>query len=397
MDKCRERRTKQSQARQPGKKLFPVVLASLLLSACSLMPQEEQLLAPPLIEPAKIKYEVAEAVRGTIVNSVKGSASFQSLSEQDLSFKDPDTPLKSIKVRAGDKVKRGDVLAELELGDIELDIKVAELEVRKARLQLNELQTKQNNRYLIEAAKLDVVKAEMNHKVSETKLSAIELEKAKLRVKELEENPDKAYLIEKAKIELAEKEIEVEFLRQKRENSRLLAPFDGEIVFVSNQSVGEKLEANQPLITIVDPGRLTLIHTASDEKDLAGVTPGMQAVIKLDGATIEGRVVQTPTNIPDNLPESVRKLYQRSLLIEPKQMPAAVSRGKSVSIEVVLQRKENALIIPRSALREFSGRTFVHLLDGTTKREVDVETGIVTPTEVEIVKGLKEKDRVILK
>lgn len=397
MDKLSAPRRTQSQARKQEKKLFPVLLASFLLSACSLMPQEEQALAPPLIEPAKIKYEMAEVVRGTIVNSVKGGASFQSLNEQDLSFKDPENPLKSFKVKAGDKVKRGDVLAELELGDIELDIKVAELEVQKARLQLNELQTKQNSKYLIEQARLNVIKAEMNHKVNQTKLSAIELEQAKLRVKELEENPDKAYLIEKAKLELAEKSIEVEYLRQKRENSRLVAPFDGEIVFVSNQAVGEELEANQPLVTIVDPSKLTLIHTASDEKNLAEVATGMPVEIKIEGAALQGKVVQTPRNLPNDLPESLKELYQRSLIIEPNQMPAAAARGKTATIEIVLQRKENALIIPRSALREFSGRHFVHLLDGTTKREVDVEVGIMTPTEVEIVKGLKEKDRVILK
>jgi macrolide-specific efflux system membrane fusion protein len=382
---------------KPGICAAALVCVSLLASSCSFMPKEEQVLAPPLVEPEPIKHEVAEVIRGTIVKSVKGNASFTSSRKQELSFKDPDTPLKAFSVKAGDKVKRGDVLAELETGDLELELKVAEMELAKSRLHLSSLLKNQNDKYLIESAKLDVQKAEMNYKVTNTKLAKIELDKARLRLAELEANPDRALQIEKAKIDVAEKELELQYLRQKWENSRLVAPFDGEIVFVSDQSIGDQLEAYQPIITIADPQALSVMYTASDAEAVAEVEQGMPVTITVGGTKLEGKVVQSPRSLPAGLTDEQKSFYERTLVIQPKQIPDTIDIGTAARIEVMIQRKENALIIPRAALREFSGRTYVFLLDGKSKREVDVEVGILTPTEAEIVKGLKEKDRVILK
>jgi hypothetical protein len=54
------------------------------------------------------------------------------------------------------------------------------------------------------------------------------------------------------------------------------------------------------------------------------------------------------------------------------------------------------LIIPRSGLRTYLGRDYVQTLDGDSRKEVDVEKGIVSSTEVEIRKGLKEGQTIIL-
>ena len=62
---------------------------------------------------------------------------------------------------------------------------------------------------------------------------------------------------------------------------------------------------------------------------------------------------------------------------------------------VILAMRENALIIPKAGLREFRDRTYVRILDGEVRREVDVEVGIRTDTEVEILEGLSEGDQVI--
>jgi multidrug efflux pump subunit AcrA (membrane-fusion protein) len=61
-----------------------------------------------------------------------------------------------------------------------------------------------------------------------------------------------------------------------------------------------------------------------------------------------------------------------------------------VRASIVVQRKENVLIVPTSAVKTVGRRTFVEYFDGTRRRSANVEVGIVTATEAEIVKGLQE-------
>jgi macrolide-specific efflux system membrane fusion protein len=379
-----------------NRKLMAAALASgVLLAGCSLFPKEEAVLAPPLVEPAPVNYEVAKVERGTLIKSVKGSSTFTATEKKELFFKNPLGRLKSFRVQSGDVVKKGQVLAELDAGDLEHEIAVAKYELDKAKLELMAVQ--QDNRYEVEAARLDVQKAEMNAKVLGTKLAAMELEKAKLKLQELQDTKQRDYLIQKARLNIREKELELAKLQKKWEESRLVSPIDGIVMFVSNEQVGDEIDPYQSLVTVGDPKKLLILYTAANGEAIQDVDIGMKATITLkDKTKLEGTVVQTPRNVPSGLPENVADLYQRSLLIMPNQLPDKVEIGTPADIEVVIQKRENTLLIPRQALREFSGRQFVQVLDGKSKKEVDVEVGVQTATDVEILKGLQEGQLVIL-
>jgi len=54
------------------------------------------------------------------------------------------------------------------------------------------------------------------------------------------------------------------------------------------------------------------------------------------------------------------------------------------------------VVIPPSALRTLSGRYYVQVVEADgTKREVDVEVGQQTATQVEIIKGLEPGQKVV--
>src|SRR5699024_6564393 len=57
-------------------RMYPIVFFGVIitLSACSsLLPKEEKVLAPPLIEPIQMNYNVVEAKMGEVVREVKGT------------------------------------------------------------------------------------------------------------------------------------------------------------------------------------------------------------------------------------------------------------------------------------------------------------------------------------
>ncbi|CAM3472347.1 efflux RND transporter periplasmic adaptor subunit [Brevibacillus invocatus] len=378
------------------KSLVAIACMSVLLTGCSLFPKEEPMLAPPLVEPVQVTYEVAEVTKGTITKSIKGSSTFTTVDKKELSF--PETKglrLMSFAVSNGELVKKGQVLAELDATELERSIEMARYEVEKAKLELQEAQ--QDNKYEVEEARLNVVKAEMNAKVSETKLAQIELDQARLKLAELQDPKRREFQVERAKLNVKQREMDLSSLQKRLADTKLVAPMDGVVLFVSNEQVGDEVDAYQPLVTIGDPNKLFIIYTAPEREALKDVKDGVKATIKLpDGTMEEGVVVQTPLNVPDQLPEDLKRLYQRSILIAPAKPIKGMEVGSSVVFEIVIDQQEDAVIIPIKALRGFNERMYVQVLDENVKKEVDVTVGIKTATEVEIINGLQPGQLVIL-
>ena len=367
-----------------------------LLSGCSLLPKEEPILAPPLVEPVQVTYDVAEVKLGTIKRSIKGTSTFTPVDKKELSF--PESKglrLKTLNVNSGDMVKAGQVLAELDAAELERSIEMAKYEVDKAKLEL--LEAQQDNQYEVEEARLNVLKAEMNAKVSETKLAQIELEQAKLKLAELEDPKRREYKIERAKLNVKQREMDLSSLQKRLADTKLVAPMDGLVLFVSNEQVGDEIDAYQTLVTIGDPNKLHVLYTAPERDAIKDVKDGVKALIKLpDGTDVEGIVVQTPLNVPDDVPEELKRLYHRSLLIAPVKPLLGIEVGTSVFFEIVVEQQENAVIIPSKALRAFNERMYVHVLEEDVKKEIDVTVGIKTEAEVEIISGLQPGQLVIL-
>jgi len=367
-----------------------------LLSGCSLLPKEEPILAPPLVEPVQVTYDVAEVKRGTITKGIRGTSTFTTVDKKELSF--PESKglrLKMLNVSSGDMVKAGQVLAELDAAELERSVEMAKYEIDKAKLEL--LEAQQDNKYEVEEARLDVVKAEMNVKVNETKLAQIELEQAKLKLAELEDPKRREYQIERAKLNVKQREMDLSSLQKRLADTKLVAPMDGLVLFVSNEQVGDEVDAYQTLVTIGDPNKLYVLYTAPERDAIKDVKDGVKATIKLPNGTEEqGIVVQTPLNVPDNIPEELKRLYHRSLLIAPVKPITGMEVGTSVYFEIIVEQQENTVIIPSKALRIFNERTYVQVLEEDVKKEIDVTVGITNQAEVEIIDGLQPGQLVIL-
>ncbi|MFT4414837.1 efflux RND transporter periplasmic adaptor subunit [Fredinandcohnia humi] len=321
------------------------------ISACSFLPKEEPVLAPPLVEPAKVEYDVSEVKKGSIVKRVKGVGSLYPVENHNLSYPESGGRISKINVKEGDNVRKGQVLAEIETGNLRFDLAQTEIELKKAEIHLKQLQNQQLDQYAIEIAKLDV-------------------QSVKNRVQHLKE------LLSK---------------------SQLISPLTGIVTFVGDQKAGDVIEAFQSIIQVADTSKLQLLYTAISTDVIADVKLGMSASLSSNGETLNGKVVQTPQDVPNDVIGTNEEMYKKSLLISLDKLPKDAQVGDMVDFEVITQKKDNALIIPKNALRTAMGRSYVQILDEKSKKEVDIEVGIVTDTEVEVLKGLNEGDKVILK
>lgn len=339
-----------SYKRKHNVRVSILLAAMLTLAGCSLLPVEDESLQPPLVQPVEEELDIVEAARGNIETSLRGTANFVSASSATLFFTDNGGRLKSMKAKVGEEVKAGELLAELETDDLDLQIRLQKLNVERASLLYKEAQ------------QTGAVKTEL-------RLREIDLEREKLQLDNME---------------------------KKLASSRIYAPISGIVTFTESLNTGDNVSAYQTVVRIADPSDMQLTYIASDSKDLLSIQTGMPVGLKYKGKDYEGTVLQSPAEAPQTTDAAKSERNAVTIIIGMKDAPSDVKIGHSAELTIKLQSRENVILLPRSAIRSYMGRSYVQVTEGDQRKEVDVELGLTTPTQVEIVKGLEETQQVIL-
>ncbi|MGP4041063.1 efflux RND transporter periplasmic adaptor subunit [Gracilibacillus sp. D59] len=328
-----------------------LLLVAIFLTGCSFFPKEEPVLAPPLVEPSQVEYNTAKVKKGDLIKRVDGTGTFIAKESHDLSYSKDGGRLKELLVSEGDVVEQGQTLAEIDTGNLLFEIDQLQIELEKANLKLDQLKKQKADKYEIEIAKLDI-------------------EGIELRLYQL----NKQYA-----------------------ESKIVSPINGVITFVSELKQGQTVPAYESVVQVAETSNLQLQYQAINQQRLNEVTVGMKVSITYNNETFSGEVVQTPNTVPLDVLETNPDQYSSSLLISLDSLPEDVEAGGMADIEIITNTSEDTLIIPVNGLRTSQGRNYVQISDGNTKREVDVEVGITSSTEVEIRSGLEEGDEIILK
>jgi len=167
---------------------------------------------------------------------------------------------------------------------------------------------------------------------------------------------------------------------------------------------GDSVKAYGTVAVIANPNSLVVAAELSKD-DLNKVAVGMEVRVDINQVgQLKGKIKQMPIPSTDNQnggnnggnngekTDSISKY----LLVDVGKLPKEVTRGTPLSISVVINRKENAVVIPLSALRTIGARTYVQVAEADgSKREVDVELGQQTSTDVEILNGLTPGQKVV--
>lgn len=327
------------------KKSIVLLLAAVcLLGSCFLLPKEEETLAPPLMKPPEISYKTFQVKRSTIIDKVTSVGYFVYTDQIPLYFRHQSGRLKDIYVYLGQEVKKGTLLADLDTGNLGLD-----LEAQSIRLE--------NSKLILERKKLlGVDKFEQKLAENDVRLNEITLEK----------------------------------LNREMSYSRLYAPQDGEIVYIARVDAGNYVDSYKTMIQIADPNKLMLSYSGNNLSDYRS---GMEVNVRINNEYYSGTVVMTPRDFPIDLPDDQRN----QIYIQVKDLPEDISKGSRATIELILQKQEDTLVIPRNQVKYYMGRKFVYVLEDGIRVERNIETGIETSTEVEVLKGLEENELVVLR
>lgn len=324
----------------------------LLLAGCTLVPKQKAA-APELIDPVSVELDVFEVRRGTLTIAINGIGIVVPSATDYQSF-EIDGELSEAFVKQGDVVQKGDVLFRLDSSNFDMQLVQQQLAVENRQRSLAQL---------LEAA------------FDEDNVNDIWLQQTNLKIEQMK----------------------LDLLLDRQSKRTLTAASDGIVSFVDNIPTGGQITSYRPLVGIAQTDKLQLRYIGDISPHLINIKLGMPAELNYQDILLQAQVAGIPSSKANESNPMRAAIAEKTLLFDFVNVrPDSFQPGDHIEFKMELVRKENTLIIPRGALRNFQGRDYVMVIDGEVRREVDVKRGLATPTEIEIVAGLTEGQQVVV-
>ncbi|MEM7801022.1 MAG: efflux RND transporter periplasmic adaptor subunit [Chloroflexota bacterium] len=367
-----------------------------LTTSCALQSVTEPRRIDPANEPTPVPTEVdvPETIytveQGDLIREIRLSGQIVPLSEIAHAFVQAGT-VEEILVEIGDSVDSGDVIAQLSSQSLENELVLAEkgLEVAQSRLAEAEAGIANDRRraeIAVEQAQLqlDLAIAEASDPPTEQEgiridLQALDVELAEITLNELNASIDPQLEAEITRFELQVEEIEGMIAR-----TQIIASAPGTVTRI-NIREGRDTTPEQTAVVTADLSGLEIRALVNDE-DLPLVALDMIGQVNQasrPGESFDAQLVLLPFNAGGIGDEESIVRFQ---LIDSDHTFAFNDR---VTINLVTAAQENVLWLPPQGIREFSGRQFVVVQEGSSRRRVDIRTGLQNGDQVEIISGLE--------
>lgn len=274
---------------------------------------------------------------------------------------DVDGTVAEIDADFGDTVSAGQVLLKIDPREAQLRVESAQAALDQARAKLA------NSRASFERAK--------------------QLKAQGLIAQQQYDQVSAALGIDEADAESAEKALAL--ARKKLSDTIVRAPFAGSVQ-KRTVALGEYVMAGKQVYELIatDPIKL---RCPMPERFVPLAKLGMPVQLTIDarpGATFTGTI----TRIAPALDET-----SRTLLIEAEVgNPDGVLKPGYFAHVTMNLGQDRALFVPESAILRYAGVARVFVVAGGVARTREVETGVASGDQIEITKGLKEGERVVI-
>ncbi len=340
------------------------------------------------------QYLTAPVERGDIENAVLATGLLEGVKQVDVGAQ-VSGQLKSLKVKVGDKVKKGQWLAEI-------DPLILQNTLRKAQVDEENLQAQRR----ATAAQLKQAKAvyqRYKHLQDDASVSRQDFEEAESTFQVQQAN----LLSLDAQIKSAH--IQIDTAKVNLAYTRIIAPIDGDVVGIVTQE-GQTVIANQlapVLLKLADLDTMTVKAQVS-EADVIHISPGQQVYFTILGEPEKRYYAQlrgtepAPQNFLESqtagTPKQNTAVFYNALFDVPNP-DHRLRIAMTAQVRVVLDTAKATLMVPVAALgaRNADGSYSLRVLDAkgaAVSREV--KTGINNNVKVQILEGLVEGDKVVI-
>ncbi|MBI5039181.1 MAG: efflux RND transporter periplasmic adaptor subunit [Nitrospirae bacterium] len=305
--------------------------------------------------------------------------------------------IKEVNFKEGERVKKGDVIIQLDDSEIRIKLDLQRAARRGAELRLHETE----ERYRFAAQNYARTKRLFEEGVVPDNV----LDEVKTQYTTI----GKGYEI--AKNAIHEASLSVQLAEEELEKTHIRATFDGLISFLdatvgempaytglegttlTPQSTVSSLET-KPFCEVIDDSVLK-VKVPFDEVDAVKIRPGQSTKITSDTMPDQvfiGQVAYVSPVVSKTLEQN------RTVDVEvdiDKTDKGRLPVGASVDAEIILETEKDVLIVPTNVVIEKEGKKFVYVVEGDVLKKRMITSGISNWEFTRVLNGLKEGERVI--
>ena len=352
------------------------------------------------------RLRIAEVTRGTLVRDA--SVNGRVVAAVSPTLYAPAASTVTLKIRAGDKVKKGDLLAILDSPDLSNQLAreqatLAQLEAQVARQRI--LAEKQRLLARRDADEAEVARLGAERLLARTEggfkagaIAEIEYLRAQDALKSAEirsrqaaqasglEIKDVALETSTRVSELQRQRLVTADMQRRVDELHVRSPVDG---VVGTLSVADRtvVAAKTALMTVVDLSRLEVeLEIPESYADDLGL--GMNVEVAIGATRATGKLSALS-------PEVVRNQVLARVRFDGEQ-PPGLRQSQRLTARILIEEKPNVLMLPRGPFVENEGGRAAYVMDGDVAVRRPIQLGATSVSAVEILSGLQPGERVVV-
>ena len=353
------------------------------------------------------RVRIAEVTRGDLVRDISADGKVIAANSPTLYAIAGGTV--ALKVVAGDVVKKGQALAEIDSPELRSKLAqegstLASLEAEASRAILDAQITRSNASKLLNQAQIERTAAQRDLErykrayeggaVSQNDFARAqdELKKADIGLAAARQDSglqgEGAGLDSRNKRLLADRQRSVVTELQRQVDALTVrAPFDGQIGQVQIPQ-GTNVATNAPILSVVDLS-LFEVEIKVPESFARDLAIGIPAQITSNG-------VQYAAQVSAVSPEVVNGEVNARLRFDNGKQPPGLRQNQRLSARIVLDTRRNVLMVERGPFVEQGGGRYAYVVDGSSAARRPIQTGASSLGAVEIISGLQQGEKIVV-
>ena len=352
------------------------------------------------------RLRIAEVKRGTLTRDVSVQGRVVAAVSPTLYARSAGTV--TLDVHAGDKVKKGDVLAEIDspeltnklkqeqatLDSLGLDVERAGIDNRKAQAaaqmayeqavidrQTAEREVERNQKAFSLGAQPEMTVLRAKDALAKAKLSEVNAQ----RNVQLDRD-SLAFELKTKRFALDRQKLLVEDLSRQVDELKMRSPVDGQVGQLVVQQRAN-VAANAPILSVVDLSALE-VEVQVPEVFAHDLAPGMAAEIQDGSEKYSGQVSAISPEVLNG------QVTGRVRFGDSK--PAGLRQNQQLTTRILMDEHPNVLIVERGPFVDTGAGRVAYVVRGSTAWRTPIQVGATSLNSVEIVSGVKEGDRIVI-